>query len=92
MATRKSKSVLRNTKKGLNSAISKLTGKKTQEEVKDPAAQGAEQIARAKDMASILKCIRFDTSPLPAEILEKKHSPTQKKTDMELFRDAGINL
>ena len=69
MATRKSKSVLRNTKKGLNSAISKLTGKKTQEEVKDPAAQGAEQIARAKDMASILKCIRFDTSPLPAEIL-----------------------
>lgn len=92
MATRKSKSVLRNTKKAVNSAISKLTGKPAQEEVKDPALQGAEQIARAKDMASILKCIRFDISPLPDEILNKKHSPTQKKTDMELFRDAGINL
>lgn len=92
MATRKSKSVLRNTKKAVNSAISKLTGKPAQEEVKDPALQGAEQIARAKDMASVLKCIRFDISPLPEEILNKKHSATQKKTDMELFRDAGINL
>ena len=91
MATKKSTGMKRKAQKTLGSLGSKILGKK-QEEVKNPEEQGAEQIARANEMVSILKCIRFDTSPLPAEILEKKHSPTQKKTDMELFRDAGINI
>lgn len=91
MATKKATGMKRKTQKTFNKLGETIFGKK-QESVKKPEEQGAEQIARANEMVSILKCIRFDTSPLPAEILEKKHLPTQKKTDMELFREAGINI
>ena len=91
MATRKGKRTMKTVQKKMNEVIGGITGKKVQEE-KNPEEQAAEQIARANDMVSVLKTINFSTSPLPAEMLQKKHSPDQRKTDMEMYRDAGVSI
>lgn len=80
-------------RRSLNSIIGKVQRKEQKSDLErenEIKQQVAEQIARMRDIKSILMEIDFSASELPKEELEKKISPQQSLPDYELTRKMAV--